>query len=68
VIAEVLALINSAGALGGFVGTYFVGLLQALTGTSRAGFLLMSLALLCSAILFLPMPSKPSTSNPGTTA
>jgi len=68
VIAEVLALINSAGALGGFVGTYFVGLLQALTGTSRAGFLLMSVALLCSAILFLPMPSKPSTSNPGTTA
>ena len=68
VTAEVLALINSAGALGGFVGTYFVGILQAITGTSRAGFLLMSVALLCSAILFLPMPSKPSTQNLGTVA
>jgi len=68
VTAEVLALINSAGALGGFVGTYFVGLLQAITGTSRAGFLLMSVALLCSAILFLPMPSKPSTQNLRTVA
>lgn len=65
VIPEVLALINSAGALGGFVGTYFVGLLQALTGTSRAGFLLMSVALFCSAILFLPMASKPPSENVG---
>jgi sugar phosphate permease len=68
VTAEVLALINSAGALGGFVGTYFVGLLQALTGNSRAGFLLMSIALLCSAILFLPMPPRPSTQHAETPA
>ena len=64
VTAEVLALINSAGALGGFVGTYFVGLLQALTGTSRAGFLLMSVALLCSALLFLPKPSIQNLRTP----
>jgi sugar phosphate permease len=49
VTAEVLALINSAGALGGFIGSYFVGLLQGLTGNSQAGFLLMSLALLIAA-------------------
>ena len=67
VTAEVFALINSAGALGGFVGTYFVGLLQAITGNSRAGFLLMSVALLCSALLFLPMPPKPSIQAVGIT-
>jgi sugar phosphate permease len=59
VTAEVLALINSAGALGGFIGSYFVGLLQALTGNSRAGFLLMSVALFVAALLFLLMPSDP---------
>lgn len=61
VTAEVLALINSCGALGAFVGSYLVGLLQALTGSSRAGFLLMALALICSSLLLLalPRPSHP---------
>jgi sugar phosphate permease len=63
VIAEVLALVNSCGALGGFVGSYCVGLLQAFTGNSRAGFLLMSLALLASALLFFLMPPKPVAEN-----
>jgi sugar phosphate permease len=63
VTAEVLALINSAGALGGFVGSYFVGLLQALTGNSRAGFLLMSLALMVAAFLSLWMPASPSSES-----
>ena len=63
VTAEVLALINSAGALGGFVGSYFVGLLQALTGNSRAGFLLMSLSLLIAAVLYVWMPPTPSPEN-----
>lgn len=53
VAAEVLALINSCGALGGFFGSYFVGFLQAVTGSSRAGYLLMSFALICSALLLL---------------
>ena len=60
VTAEVFALINSCGALGGFFGSYLVGFLQAATGNSRAGYLLMSLSLVCSAMLLLglrPMPS-----------
>lgn len=56
VTAEVLALINSCGALGGFFGSYFVGFMQAVTGNSRAGFLLMSSALACSAGLLLCLP------------
>jgi len=61
VTAEVLALINSAGALGGFAGSYLVGLLQTLTGNSRAGFLLMSVALFVAAFLYLWMPHNPSS-------
>jgi nitrate/nitrite transporter NarK len=53
VTAEVLALVNSAGALGGFFGSYLVGLLQATTGNARAGYLLMSFSLVLSAILML---------------
>lgn len=49
VTAEVLAVINSAGALGGFFGSYFVGWLQGWTGSSQDGYLLMSLSLLCAA-------------------
>ena len=49
--AQVFALINSCGALGGFVGTWLVGLLQAWTGGSRAGFLFMSLSLTVSGVM-----------------
>jgi len=66
VTAEVLAMINSCGALGGFVGTYFVGWLRAVTGNSRAGFLLMSVSLVCSAMLMLCL--KPLESPDGTQA
>ena len=38
VVGEVIALVNSCGALGGFAGTWLVGWLQALTGNARAGF------------------------------
>jgi sugar phosphate permease len=61
VTGEVMAMINSAGALGGFVGSYSVGLLQAITGNSRAGYLLMSVGLLASALLLvrkLPEPRQ----------
>lgn len=63
VTAEVLALINSCGALGAFFGSYFVGWLQAVTGSARAGYLLMSLSLGCSALLllFLSEPKKHDT-------
>jgi len=63
VLDEVLALINSSGALGGFAGAWFVGLLQAQTGNSRAGFLLMSGSLIASGLfmLFVPRGSKQRT-------
>jgi nitrate/nitrite transporter NarK len=57
VLDEVLALINSSGALGGFVGAWVVGVLQARTGDARAGFLLMSCALVVSGLLMLLVPS-----------
>jgi sugar phosphate permease len=56
VTAEVLALVNSSGALGAFVGSYLVGLLEAVTHSSRPGFLLMSLSLIASALLTLALP------------
>jgi len=59
VAAEVLALINSSGALGAFVGTYFVGWLQTATGSSRPGFLVMSTAVICSAALMLLLKERP---------
>ncbi len=53
VTAEVLAMVNSVGALGGFFGSYLVGYLQAATGNSRAGYLLMALSLIVSAVLLM---------------
>jgi sugar phosphate permease len=60
VTGEVMALVNSAGALGGFVGSYVVGALQSLTGNSRAGFLVMSLSLALSAMLILCIGKVPT--------
>jgi MFS family permease len=56
VAGEVIALVNSFGALGGFAGTWLVGWLQALTGSSRDGFLSMSIALLISGVITLCLP------------
>ena len=53
VAGEVTALVNSWGAAGGFAGTLLVGLLQARTGDSRAGFLLMSASLIVAGALML---------------
>jgi nitrate/nitrite transporter NarK len=53
VAGEVTALVNSWGALGGFAGTLVVGLLQARTGESRAGFLLMAASLIVAGALML---------------
>jgi sugar phosphate permease len=64
VAGEVMALINSCGALGGFAGTWLVGLLQALTGNARAGYLVMSMSLmLAGGIIFCLRTTKPA-SNP----
>lgn len=51
VAGETMALINSCGALGGFVGAWLVGVLEAMTGNSRAGFLFMSASLLLAGVL-----------------
>jgi MFS-type transporter involved in bile tolerance (Atg22 family) len=53
VAGEATALINSCGALGAFAGTWFVGLLEAHTGNSRAGFLFMSISLLIAGVIVL---------------
>lgn len=53
VAGAVIALVNSCGALGGFAGTWLVGLLQVQTGDSRAGFLLMSISLVISGLIIL---------------
>jgi sugar phosphate permease len=63
VAGEVMALINSFGALGGFAGTWLVGLLQALTGNSRAGYFVMSMSLmLAGGIIFRLRAAKPASS------
>jgi len=62
VSGEVMAFINSAGALGGFAGTYCVGLLQAITGNAKTAYLLMSLSLICSALLLLFLRDVPAPS------
>lgn len=63
VAGEVMALINSWGALGGFFGVWLAGVLQARTGSSRDGFLFMAVSLVLSAVLtlFLHNPSKPES-------
>lgn len=61
VAGEVTALVNSCGAFGGFIGTWFVGLLEAYTGNARAGFLLMSSSLIIAGIIILSL--RGSTNN-----
>jgi sugar phosphate permease len=63
VAAEILAMINTSGALGAFVGSYLVGWLQAATGKPRTGFLLMSVALVISGLLVLWLPSGTRRQN-----
>ena len=53
VAGEITAVVNSCGALGGFVGTWFVGLLAAYTGNSRAGFLFMCISLVIAGVIIL---------------
>ncbi|HEY0161414.1 MAG TPA: MFS transporter [Edaphobacter sp.] len=63
VATEILGVINGCGALGAFVGSYLVGLLQSLTGSSRASFLLMSVAVILSALILLALPKQPQYRN-----
>ncbi len=59
-----MALINSCGALGSFVGSYLVGWLNGATGGSGASFVLMALALLVSAVLTLSLRSPSRAARP----
>ena len=59
VAGETIALINCCGALGGFFGTWLVGVLQAYTGSSQAGFLLMAISVVFSGVLLLGMRALP---------
>ncbi|MGB7264932.1 MAG: MFS transporter [Terracidiphilus sp.] len=58
VAGEVIAVVNSFGALGGFAGTWLVGWLQALTGSAQAGYLSMSVALIVAGAITLSLPSS----------
>jgi sugar phosphate permease len=64
VAGEVMALVNTFGALGGFAGTWLVGWLQALTGSSRAGYLSMSIALIVAGAITLCLPSTRRSPHP----
>jgi len=64
VAGKVMALINTFGALGGFAGVWLVGWLQALTGSARAGFLSMSMALIAAGTITLFLPSTRRSPRP----
>jgi sugar phosphate permease len=58
-----IALINSCGALGSFVGSYAVGWLNAATGSPDLSYLTMAGALLLSGLLTLMVPEAAPTSR-----
>lgn len=64
VAGEVIALVNSFGALGGFAGTWLVGWLQARTGGARAGFLCMSVMLIISGFITLLLRAPNQAGEP----
>ena len=64
VAGAAIALINSFGALGSFVGAYVVGWLNAATGSPDTSYLLMAGALLVSAILTLLVRGAPAVAAP----
>jgi sugar phosphate permease len=58
VAGEVFALINSFGALGGFAGTWLVGLFQALTGNARMGYFVMAASLMISGLIIIGLKTN----------
>ncbi|HLX02850.1 MAG TPA: MFS transporter [Trinickia sp.] len=57
-----MALINSMGALGSFVGSYFVGYLNGATGSPAASYAFMSVALVAAVILTLAVKAQAAPS------
>ena len=62
--APAIALINSFGALGGFLGSYLVGWLDARTGSTAASFLFMAGALATSAVLMILVRTSSRRARP----
>jgi sugar phosphate permease len=58
-----MALINSMGALGSFVGSYAVGYLNGATGSPAASYVFMSAALVAAVILTLAVKAEPASSR-----
>lgn len=59
-----IALINSVGNLGGFVGPYAVGLFKAKMGNDVAALLLLGGCLFAMAVLTLQLPKTPNSRSP----
>ncbi|URV23342.1 MFS transporter [Burkholderia gladioli] len=59
-----MALINSMGALGSFVGSYVVGYLNGATGSPSASYAFMSVALVASVVLMLVVRPHPDGALP----
>jgi hypothetical protein len=60
VVGGAIALINSIGGLGSFVGAYVVGYLNGMTGGSGAAFMFMATALaLAVGLTLLVRPARP---------
>ncbi|WP_186134910.1 MFS transporter [Burkholderia gladioli] len=59
-----IALINSMGALGSFVGSYVVGYLNGATGSPSASYAFMSVALVASVVLTLVVRPHPDGALP----
>lgn len=55
-----MALINSMGALGSFVGSYFVGYLNGTTGSPAASYAFMSAALVAAVLFTLAVKAQPT--------
>jgi sugar phosphate permease len=58
VVGGAIALINSMGALGSFVGAYGVGMLNGITGSPGASYLMMAAALIVSAAITFSLGRK----------
>lgn len=63
-VGEVMALVNSLGALGSFAGVLVVGSLRTITGSDGPGYLLMSFFLVISSLLIIWLPKPPAIDPP----
>ena len=63
-----IALINTVGSLGGFVGPYAVGLVKDATGSFTGGMLLLAVLMLGGAIATLRLRSSPALAEPAPVA